>query len=165
MKLSHKITLCVLYQLSLWSNLTAQIDLNDPKVKEAARTMGVSKNQIKLLEPMIDESVDSKNIIDNSEFNESFEGVSQSSDNSQNLKDIEESYELDKSNNDISGTSDNKSNDAENNINDLNTSNVFIITTPTPILKNKKPDLSLVFKAFDICVSIFLDSNMWRVFL
>ncbi len=33
---------------------------------------------------------------------------------------------------------------------DLKSSDIFIITTPTPILKNKKPDLRLVFKALDL---------------
>ena len=46
------------------------------------------------------------------------------------------------------------------NINDLNTSNVFIITTPTPISKNKKPDLSLVFKAFDIFKKISIKNKL-----
>ncbi len=46
------------------------------------------------------------------------------------------------------------------NINDLNTSNVFIVTTPTPISKNKKPDLSLVFKAFDIFKKISIKNKL-----
>ncbi len=46
------------------------------------------------------------------------------------------------------------------NISDLNTSNVFIITTPTPISKNKKPDLSLVFKAFDIFKKISIKNKL-----
>ena len=36
-------------------------------------------------------------------------------------------------------------------LNKVSSSNLFIVTVPTPILKNKKPDLSLVKK---VCLDI-----------
>ena len=46
------------------------------------------------------------------------------------------------------------------NINSLIDIDIFIITTPTPVFENKKPDLKLVFKALDIFKNISISNKL-----
>ena len=45
-------------------------------------------------------------------------------------------------------------------IQDLKVVDIFIIATPTPVLKNKKPDLQLVFKALDIFKEVDIKNKL-----
>ena len=45
-------------------------------------------------------------------------------------------------------------------IKDLKVVDIFIIATPTPVLKNKKPDLQLVFKALDIFKEVDIKNKL-----